>query len=101
MKAKRVSSPLRTAIIYSVFGVLWIPTSDTLLGYFIPHTSEYYPLAQTIKGWLFVLVGAALLYMILNADAKKLKKKKGKISKIRHVSATWWNACPPLPIFHW
>ncbi|MFN8399477.1 MAG: PAS domain S-box protein [Anaerolineales bacterium] len=78
MKAKRVSSPLRTAIIYSVFGVLWILTSDTLLGYFIPHTSEYYPLAQTIKGWLFVLVGAALLYMILNADAKKLKKEEGE-----------------------
>lgn len=58
MNAEKTSNPVRTAVIYLVFGVLWILTSDTVLGLFIPHTSEYYPLAQTIKGWLFVVVGA-------------------------------------------
>jgi PAS domain S-box-containing protein len=67
VKGKNIT-PLRTAIIYTVFGVLWILYTDKAVGYLIPATAPEYTLVQTIKGWLFVLASASLIYLILRRD---------------------------------
>ena len=54
----------RTAIFYAVFACLWIYFSDTLLAWFISDPAQLTQ-AQTIKGWLYVLVTATLLYLYL------------------------------------
>lgn len=72
MKFWRIPHSLRTTLIYILFGSLWILLSDSVLKFFIPHTSPAYPLAQTIKGWFFILVSALLLYTILKRDETAL-----------------------------
>ena len=72
--------PLRTALVFALFGGLWIIVSDVVLGYFIPASSPYYVTFQTIKGWLFVLASASLIYLILARDLKSLKQKQQHIA---------------------
>jgi len=100
MSLKPISNPLRTAIIYLVFGAIWIMTSDTILGLFIPHTSASYPLAQTIKGWLFVLVGAVLLYLILLADARAIQKREAERKQSQELYQKLFDSNPqPMWVF--
>jgi len=54
----------RTAAWYAVFACLWIFFSDTVLAWFI-QDPDVLTFAQTLKGWLFVLVTAALLWLYL------------------------------------
>jgi PAS domain S-box-containing protein len=69
---KKNTTPLRTALIYAIFGALWILLSDKALEILIP-ASVHVAIFQTIKGWLFILVSASLLYLILNKDMKSLQ----------------------------
>jgi HD-GYP domain-containing protein (c-di-GMP phosphodiesterase class II) len=50
------------ALIYAAAGAGWIFLSDRLLALFVPQSgiTEY----QTLKGWLFILVTAAVLYFL-------------------------------------
>jgi len=72
MIKRQFPRPLRTALIYILFGSLWILLSDSALEFFIPHTSPEYPFAQTLKGWFFILASASLLYAILRRDEAAL-----------------------------
>ncbi|HEX2952327.1 MAG TPA: PAS domain S-box protein [Armatimonadota bacterium] len=56
--------PLKIVLIYLVLGGLWILLSDRLLALFVTDPAAITRL-QTIKGWLFVLVTAGLLYGII------------------------------------
>jgi len=55
---------LRIALIYLLFGALWIYLSDTLLGEQItdPELLTQY---QTYKGWFYVLITALLAYLLV------------------------------------
>ena len=100
MKSKPISSPMRTAVIYLIFGATWILTSDTILGLLIPHTSDAYPLAQTIKGWLFVLAGAVLLYMILMVDANAIQKHETERKQSQDLYQKLFDSNPqPMWVF--
>ena len=64
---------LRIAIIYLLFGALWIYLSDSILGTWItdPAMLTQY---QTYKGWLYVLVTALLAYLlVLQALRRQIK----------------------------
>jgi diguanylate cyclase (GGDEF)-like protein len=57
---------LRIALIYLAVSAVWIATSDHLLASWFPEaTPEQMARLQTIKGWGFVLVTAALLYLLI------------------------------------
>lgn len=49
---------------YAVFGGLWILLSDRILGVLAPDPAAYANF-QTYKGWFYVAVTAALLYLLL------------------------------------
>lgn len=72
MKTGQIPRSLRTTLIYILFGCLWILLSDSVLEFFIPHTSPAFPFAQTLKGWFFILFSASMLYVILRRDEKTL-----------------------------
>lgn len=55
---------LGVAGVYALFAVLWILLSDLALELWLDE-SQLLVLAGTLKGWLFVLVTAALLYGLL------------------------------------
>ncbi len=55
---------VRTAILYAIVGALWIVGSDRLLHLVVRDPAEFAWLS-TYKGWLFVGITAALLYVVL------------------------------------
>ncbi len=66
-------SPLKVAMIYAIFGVLWIVFSDTAL-HAVVQDPDLEAKLQTGKGWFFILVTAALIYgltynLVANARA--------------------------------
>ncbi|MBK8782666.1 MAG: PAS domain S-box protein [Anaerolineales bacterium] len=79
MKIKTNLTPLRTALIYTLFGGLWILFTDLLveLNEPVKILSHFY--IQSIKGWLFVFASASLIYLILSRDMKTLQKKQEQI----------------------
>lgn len=79
MKTARNMAPLRTALIYALFSAVWILVSDEALNLFVSPTSLNYLLMQTLKGWLFVLASASLLYLILRRDMKSLQEGQKQI----------------------
>ncbi|MBI5953747.1 MAG: PAS domain S-box protein [Chloroflexi bacterium] len=76
MKTEKNTTPLRTALIYALFGILWILLSDTAVELLNPPGSTIYGLMQTIKGWIFVLVSACLIYFIVRNDMRSLRESE-------------------------
>jgi PAS domain S-box-containing protein len=57
--------PLLISAGYALVSILWIAASDTALEYVAADQWRYHEF-QTLKGWLFVLGSAALIYYVLN-----------------------------------
>jgi len=57
---------------YLAFGILWITLSDYFLAWFIKDPDNW-SLAQTYKGWFFVLFTAALLYYLITRYYRDLE----------------------------
>ncbi len=63
-KINQQAIPVRIATYYALFGFMWILFSDLVLQFFTADIDTLQHL-QTAKGWLFILVTTALLYMLL------------------------------------
>jgi len=57
---------------YLAFGILWITLSDYFLAWFIKDPDNW-SLAQTYKGWFFVLITAVLLYYLIHHYYRSLE----------------------------
>jgi len=73
LKPWKIDIALRVTLIYGLFAGLWILLSDRLLFWFTPDITLLAAL-QTIKGWLFVLVSACLLYFTIRGDLESRQK---------------------------
>ncbi|MRR31985.1 hypothetical protein EG834_17015, partial [bacterium] len=84
---KRKLTPYRSAIritlIYLMYGVVWILTTDQLLEFMFGDAS-YYHFLQTIKGWIYVLITAILLYVLVvsTLDLYEEAKKKTEVANL-------------------
>jgi HD-GYP domain-containing protein (c-di-GMP phosphodiesterase class II) len=85
--------PKRVAILYFIIGSVYIYLSDQALLYFSTDAAAS-GLLQTYKGWGYVVVTSALLYILLNNQFKKLlfemearKKAEQEILASREVLA--------------
>ncbi len=85
--------PKRVAILYFIIASLYIYISDQALLYFSTDAATS-GLLQTYKGWGYVVVTSALLYVLLNNQFKKLlfemearKKAEEEILASREVLA--------------
>lgn len=67
MSQRTAPIAFRTAIFYWLMGVAWILVSDEALKFFLTDP-ELLSQAQSYKGWAFVTVTAALLYLVLRAQ---------------------------------
>lgn len=61
------------ALIYGIFGILWIAFSDTVLLYFYDNIEVYREL-QTVKGWIFVLISVFLIYSLVKVRSELYRK---------------------------
>ncbi len=60
---RSASFAVTLALVYGVFGIVWIAASDTVLAMLVAD-SHLLTLVQTAKGWVFVAASAALIYMV-------------------------------------
>ena len=50
----------RITLIYFIFGILWILLSDTAVELMF-YSLKYVTIAQTFKGWFYVIITSAML----------------------------------------
>lgn len=72
---------LRIAAIYAVVAGLWVLFSDELLGAFVPEP-RLFARISIFKGWLFVLVTALLLYLLIRHYLLAIRAKDEKLQTI-------------------
>ena len=77
MKNFTVQVGLRVALLYALFGGLWILLSDRLLAFFVSDISVLTSL-QTYKGWAFVAASALLIYALLRRELTLREITEGK-----------------------
>ncbi|MBI5471726.1 MAG: PAS domain-containing protein [Ignavibacteriae bacterium] len=73
MKFSRLRFDLRVALLYMVFGGLWILFSDRIMSDLAADKSTLTTL-QTYKGWAFVLASGLMIYLLLRRDIVERKK---------------------------
>lgn len=80
---------LRSALIYLAIGLAWIFCSDWLVNNF--SNTELRAFLQSVKGILFVLVTAIVLYIILQRSLILLRKKETEFRSlfIEHPQPLW------------
>tara|TARA_B100000965_G_C19521010_1_gene726509 strand:- start:107 stop:1126 length:1020 start_codon:yes stop_codon:yes gene_type:complete len=66
LRRNKLLTPARIAVIYVTFGSLWILFSDTALHALVAD-AELEAQLQTVKGWFFVLVTGALVFLLARA----------------------------------
>lgn len=64
---------LKISLVYLVFGLLWILFSDTLVWY-LPSNKEALAFISVIKGWLYVILTAIIIYIMSSRYIKKLSQ---------------------------
>lgn len=64
------NNPWRVVLFYIIFGSLWIYGSDRILGILVRDITTYDAI-QTMKGWLFIIVTAVLLYFTIKIEYYK------------------------------
>ncbi len=75
----RSLSPLRIAIAYLVFGMIWIPVTDAALAALTG--SAYAPApGALLKGWVFVLFSALLIYLLSTAHRRQIQSTQARLN---------------------
>ena len=73
-------TPIKIAAIYFAFGVLWILVSDRLVERLCP-TPECLVILQTLKGWVFILITAILIYALVRRDVFRLIDSRAALAE--------------------
>ena len=90
---------LKIAGIYAIFGALWILFSDRALLWILDDPALFLR-ASVVKGWLFVLISATLLYALISrlmivlvkAHQRESKLQTERIRTLGLFQAIWENA---------
>lgn len=75
MKIKRAVREwvaFKIAAIYGVFSALWILLSDQML-YLMVKDPQIMTKIQMLKGWMFILISAGIIFLLLRREIQKLR----------------------------
>jgi PAS domain S-box-containing protein len=87
VKPSKLEQPLRIALLYLLFGGLWIVLSDQILYSFVFHDAQA-AVYQIYKGWFFILISGSLLYLLLRRDHAGRRRAEEEIqSRSRQLAA--------------
>ncbi|WP_415718811.1 two-component system sensor histidine kinase NtrB [Maridesulfovibrio sp.] len=81
---KQEKSPfiaLKIAVIYAIFGFLWILLSDKLL-HFMIHDADMIQRIQTLKGWLYVLITSVIIYVLVDRYYRSVQKNQNDYRRL-------------------
>ncbi len=70
--------PLKIALIYLVLGFIWILCSDWVLLALVPDEREY-AILQSVKGIIFILVMALLLFVLIRHFTRQWQEKSEEL----------------------
>jgi PAS domain S-box-containing protein len=70
--------PLKISFIYLVFGLVWILVSDQVI-HIIAYEPEDYATIQSIKGFLFIIITALLLFLLIQHFTRELRGKNDEL----------------------
>lgn len=65
-------SPARIVLLYASFGTVWIVLSDKVVGILVEDLRQF-ELAASLKGLLFIIITAGLLYLLIRSFARHLQ----------------------------
>ena len=86
LRYKSNIAALKTIIIYMIFGGIWIFFSDSLLYHLVKNQEIVYRIS-TIKGWLFILTTAFILYILINKYIKTIQASMLEIDTlVKHLN---------------
>lgn len=83
-----MKSALRVALIYGIFGVLWIAVSDRFLLAQVEDL-HHLTLLQTVKGWAFVVASTLLLYFLVGREMRNRKEAEDVQGRGRELLGTY------------
>ena len=81
--AEHTKPALRTALIYFIFGFLWILLSDRFVHQLSPALKTEQQL-QTYKGWFFILFTTVMLFFIVKHQIRMMMRLRNKLMKTEH-----------------
>ncbi|MCF7953261.1 MAG: hypothetical protein K9K78_04215 [Spirochaetales bacterium] len=84
----RFKPQYRIVIIYLIFGLLWIYFSDMLIEFI--DTSLSIRVLQNIKGFIFILTTALLLFFLIRGDVRKLERANREVIRSYEQSMRRW-----------
>jgi signal transduction histidine kinase len=64
MIRSRISPPMQLALVFLLFGIIWIVLSDLFTLYMAHNNLNFLSRIQTYKGLLFMLIGAAFIFVV-------------------------------------
>ena len=87
MKHRKLELPVRTALLYLLFGGLWILLSDQILFRLFFHNPQG-TIFQTAKGSFFVLISGILIYALLRMELAGRKQAEQQTLQLKRLYAT-------------
>ena len=73
-------TPLRISVIYLVFAILWITTTDQILEWMV-HDISLLSQLQTVKGFFYVTMTAVVLFLMIKSYEKHIAKSQRKLEE--------------------
>ncbi len=71
-------SPLQITLIYAFFGMIWILFSDMILNQLVSSKEVIHDISL-IKGWVYVLLTALLIYTLVTSLVIRIQKEESKL----------------------
>ncbi len=87
MKSLRLQTDLRTALLYALFGGLWILFSDRLLAALVSDSATLTQM-EIYKGWFFVAASAMLIFFLLRRDLIIRQADEDELRRINRALTT-------------
>ncbi len=94
----QIRTYLRTTLIYVIFGIVWIFTTDQILLAIVddPLALTFY---QMVKGWLFIFLSAALIFYLswhawkqqIRAEEERIRLFKKTLESSHHILLNYLN----------
>jgi diguanylate cyclase (GGDEF)-like protein/PAS domain S-box-containing protein len=85
--------PIKISVIYMVFGGVWILFSDGVL-YVLSKDSAQLLFFQMLKGWVFIITTAFLLFILIIHNVNVLRRSEQKLQETEQRLRTIINTTP-------
>ncbi len=82
MDTRTKKSAFRIAFIYFIFSGIWIFTSDYIVSIFL-NDIESFRYISTIKGTLFIIISATIIYYLVQHELKQINVMKKNVDSLR------------------